>query len=78
TELPGHTGPVNSVAWSPDGHLATSDNSGITRVWTVAERRVLTLLRISGQAISCCWSRDGRLLALGCTNGLILLDFLTT
>src|SRR5688500_5909682 len=37
--LSGHSGPVNAVAWSPDGRrIATASLDSTARVWDVASR----------------------------------------
>jgi WD40 repeat protein len=62
----GHTRPVNSVAFSPDGSLlATAGNDGMLGLWTVATGRRQASL--DGQAMNLrtvAFSSDGRTLAL--------------
>src|SRR5205085_625850 len=69
--LKGHTGPVASVSWSPDGkRLATGSDDGTARVWEAAGgQALLTLKGHSDGVASVSWSPDGKLLATGGRDG---------
>jgi WD40 repeat protein/serine/threonine protein kinase len=63
--LRGHTGAVNSVAWSPDRrHLASGSDDHTVRIWDTVEAKPISVLRgHSLQVNSVAWSPDGRYLA---------------
>jgi WD40 repeat protein len=66
--LTGHSGPVNSVVFSPNGHiLATASSDRTVRIWDVTDLRrpaeVATLTGCSGTVNVVAFSPDGRTLA---------------
>ena len=70
TRLTGHTGYVNSVAFTPDGHtLATGSADKTARLWDVSDPHHPSLLSTiaghSNAVNSVAFSPDGRILATG-------------
>jgi WD40 repeat protein/serine/threonine protein kinase len=65
--LAGHSGPVRSVAFSPNGKLAISGSEDNTiRVWDVATGDAVKALRGHGSSVrSCVFSPDGNLVLSG-------------
>ena len=74
--LPGDTGTVDAVAFSPDRHtLATSGYYGTLRLWDVTDpthpRLLSQPLTRAGTVLSLAFSRNGRLLAATGGEGLV-------
>jgi len=77
-ELRGHTSPVNSVAWSPDGtRLASGGNDRIIRIWGIDpetgtfQQNPLELRGHTDWVWSLDWSPDGTRLASGGLDRII-------
>jgi WD40 repeat protein/serine/threonine protein kinase len=64
-ELKGHDWLISSVAFSPEGHLASASNDTTVRVWNVAAGLEIARLERyhKGPVTSLAFSRDGNLLA---------------
>jgi small GTP-binding protein len=61
--LRGHTGPINHIAWSPDGRfLAAALEDNTIRIWDVAHGECTAVL---GGGYSVTWSPDSRFIASG-------------
>jgi WD40 repeat protein len=73
--LTGHTGPVDSVAWSPDGkELASGSDDKTIMVWDVASGKLqATLTGHTGSVYSVAWSPDGEQLASGSQNMAVIV-----
>jgi hypothetical protein len=73
--LKGHTGPVNGVAFSPDGsRLATTSEDGTVRVWDPATGHpTITLEGHTGGVWGVAFSPDGRQLATASEDGTVRL-----
>ncbi|MGI5479447.1 helix-turn-helix domain-containing protein [Streptomyces lavendofoliae] len=75
--LTGPTGPVNAVAFSPDGRaVAAGSSGGEVRLWDTATgtARKAPPAPGTGAAASIALSPDGRLLAVGNTDGTLRLS----
>jgi len=75
----GHTGPVISAAWSPDGkRLASCGNDGVVQVWNAETGQMLWQTPITRFAFAVAWSPNGREVAGAGSGGvLVLLDATT-
>ena len=73
--LSGHTGSVNSVAFSPDGSIAVSaSDDGTVRLWDVATgSNTRTLFGHTSWVNSVAFSPDGNMLASGGDDGTVRL-----
>ncbi|KAH7718760.1 Protein kinase domain containing protein [Aphelenchoides avenae] len=83
----GHTAAVNACCWHPlvKAEFLTCSDDGTLRIWSTddykeitrvinAQRKVIKTKNASGKKAiptTCCYSRDGKLIAAGCDDGSI-------
>jgi WD40 repeat protein/serine/threonine protein kinase len=71
-ELVDNEDTVHGAEFSPDGvFLAVGSAEGLVRVWRLADQTVTARVNLKRIVRSLRWSRDGRLIAAGCENGLV-------
>ncbi|MCP9959197.1 helix-turn-helix domain-containing protein [Streptomyces sudanensis] len=68
--LEGHTGPVNAVAFAPDGvSLATASSDGTVALRRTDDHRTTATFAVPGRVRSVAFAPDGRMLAATSTDG---------
>ncbi len=68
----GHTGTVNSVAFSPDGlQFVSGSQDGTVRLWNTGTGQQLALYQAPGEVESVAFSPDGRKIATGSMGGIV-------
>ncbi|MFJ9150808.1 helix-turn-helix domain-containing protein [Streptomyces sp. NPDC102270] len=68
--LVGHHGPVNAVAFAPDGRLlATAGSYGTVQLRRTSDHRTIATLTVPGRVRCVAFSPDGRTLAATSTDG---------
>uniref|UniRef100_A0A1I7ZHU0 WD_REPEATS_REGION domain-containing protein n=1 Tax=Steinernema glaseri TaxID=37863 RepID=A0A1I7ZHU0_9BILA len=89
SQTKGHTGTVNCVVWHPllKTEFLSASVDGSLRVWSTEDHKEITrcinkqkkLIKVKGahgkraNPTTCCYSRDGKLIAAGCYDGSILI-----
>ncbi len=77
--LVGHSGAVNAVAFSPDGHtVATGSDDGTVRLWNTTTTNPLAVFTYGGAVNAVAFTGDGRIVAAGGTDGTVRLWDTTT
>lgn len=75
TAFRGHTGLINSIAYSPDGQYGlTGGEDGTARLWQLTTGQEVRRFLTDGSATSVCFSPDGRYVLTGSGNVLQLWD----
>jgi WD40 repeat protein len=69
--IPGHTGPVSSVCWSPDGkRLASASRDGTIKIGDPVTCQEAMTLHVDEAGVFCvAWSPDGQQLASATADG---------
>ena len=67
TELRGHAGAVERVAWNPvrEAELASVSTDGTCRFWDVRSKGCVATVQMGGRGLSLSWAPDGRMVLLG-------------
>lgn len=67
TELRGHTGPIERVAWNPtrEAELASCSADGTVRFWDVRSKNAVGKVEVGGDAFTLAWRPDGSELVVG-------------
>lgn len=75
--LTSHTGPVNSIAFTPDGNtFASASDDNTARLWEVnTGQRKDNIFELPGDADALDISADGKVVAIGCYKAIHLFDF---
>ncbi|KAK0406159.1 hypothetical protein QR680_018401 [Steinernema hermaphroditum] len=89
SQTKGHTGTVNCIVWHPllKTEFLSASVDGSLRVWSTDDYKEITrcinkqkkLIKVKGahgkraNPTTCCYSRDGKLIAAGCYDGSILI-----
>ena len=75
--LEGHTDPVYSVAFSPDGkYLASGSFDKHLHIWNVKDGSLMRTYKGEGGIFEVCWNKDGSKIAACFSNNRVsVIDF---
>ena len=67
TDLRGHTGGIEKVAWNPtkEAELASVSSDGTCRFWDVRSKTCTAVVQLGGEGVTACWSADGEWVMVG-------------
>ncbi len=67
TELRGHTGAIERVAWNPtkEAELASVSSDGTCRFWDVRSKTCIANIPLGGEGLTIGWASDGSLALAG-------------
>ncbi len=67
TELRGHTGPIERVAWNPtkEAELTSCSADGTVRFWDIRSKNCKAEVKLGGEGFTVTWSPDGKTVLAG-------------
>ncbi|KAL8755645.1 MAG: hypothetical protein Q9184_004738 [Pyrenodesmia sp. 2 TL-2023] len=80
TELRGHTGAIERVAWNPtkDAELASVSSDGTCRFWDVKSRTCIASIPLGGEGLTIGWSSDGTVALAGRKDDTLIPIYLSS
>ena len=74
TLLSGHSGAISVVAAHPRKRIiATTSNDKTVRIWDVEQHKLIAMARLTHRGLCADWSATGKLLAIGLSNGILVV-----
>ncbi|KAL8688220.1 MAG: hypothetical protein Q9224_004939 [Gallowayella concinna] len=79
TELRGHTGSIERLAWNPikEAELASVSNDGTCRFWDVRSKTCIASVPLGGEGLTIGWASDGSLALVGRKDDFLVPIYLT-
>ncbi|MCJ1483577.1 hypothetical protein MMC06_003745 [Schaereria dolodes] len=67
TELRGHTGGIERVAWNPvkEAELASISSDGTCKLWDVRSKSCVETIQLGGEGLTISWAADGSAIMAG-------------
>lgn len=67
TELRGHTGGIERVAWNPvkETELASVSSDGTCKFWDVRSKGCVETVQLGGEGLTISWAADGSVVMVG-------------
>ncbi|KAI9716438.1 MAG: hypothetical protein M1812_005333 [Candelaria pacifica] len=80
TELKGHNGGIECVAWNPivEAQLASCSTDGTVRFWDVRSNASIAEVKIGGEGLTLAWAPDGDVLMVGRKDDSLVPIFTST
>lgn len=74
TDLRGHTGSIERVAWNPtkEAELASVSSDGTCRLWDVRSKTCIATIPLGGEGLTVAWASDGSLALVGRKVGWLI------
>ncbi|KAL6717876.1 hypothetical protein ACLMJK_003961 [Lecanora helva] len=75
TELKGHAGAIERVAWNPtkEAELASVSSDGTCRFWDVRSKACTATVQLGGEGFSIVWAPDGSAVIVGTKDDKLVL-----